>query len=79
MTHSFSVSFRLRRVRVETAHVSVPLTTEFVIGSAESSAKLDTEKLVQAATNMGRLSSTLWQAEGDAQITLHPLETPPEL
>ena len=79
ITPSFSVSFRLRCVySVETAHVSVPLTTEFVTGSAENPAKLDTEKLVQAAINMGRLGSTLWQADGEAEITLRPLQTPPE-
>jgi hypothetical protein len=78
MTPSFSVSLRLRRVTVETAHVSVPLTTEFVTGSAENLAKLDTEKQVQAAINMGRVGPTLWQADGEAEITLRPLQTPPE-
>ena len=77
MTNSYSVSFRLRRVTTETAHVSVPLTTEFT--SAEDASKLDTGKLVRAAIDMGRLPSTFWIAEGEAEITLHPFQTPPDL
>jgi hypothetical protein len=59
-------------VTVEEAHVSVPITPERMIDNSEDTAKLDVEKLVQAALEMGRLPSTVWKPDGEAETTPHP-------
>jgi hypothetical protein len=40
--------------------------------------KLDVDKVVQAAIAIGKLSSTDWRQEGEDDIQLHPLQTPPD-
>ena len=77
MTPSYSVSFRLRRVTVEEAHVSVPITQERTIQTSENTRKLDVEKLVETALEMGHLPTTVWKPDGEAEVTLHPLQTAP--
>jgi hypothetical protein len=80
MAKSYSVSIRLQRVTVESAHVSVALSDELmeadptVVGQ-----RINTEKLVQAAMAIGRLASTVWTIEGEPKITMHPVQTAPKL
>ena len=80
MTKSFSVSVRLRRVVTETAYVSVPLTADLLradrSGSAEN--RIDVEKLVLAALELGRLRETEWEIEGESEMTMHPIQAAPE-
>ena len=40
--------------------------------------KLDVEKIVKAAIELGKSESTKWEVEGEPQIEPHPLQTPPE-
>jgi hypothetical protein len=78
--NSYSISFRLRRIRTQAARVSVPITAEVLLPDDENgSRKLDVEKLVQAAVALGREASTDWKQDGDDEIQLHPVKTPPGL
>ncbi len=80
MANSHSVSVRLQRVTIETAHVSVPVTPELWKENADEpgTQKIDVEKLMQAAIDQGRLPSTAWSLEGAPVITPHSLQTPPD-
>jgi hypothetical protein len=40
--------------------------------------RLDVDKIVLAALELGKLESTKWKQEGDPQIEPHPLQTAPE-
>jgi hypothetical protein len=63
----------------ETAHVSVPITDELWRQNDKGEGeKLDVKKIVSAALEIGRLESTKWELEGEPQIELHPLQTPPQ-
>jgi hypothetical protein len=75
---TFSVSVRLRRKTTETARVSVPITDDLTQPNDEGEGrKLDGEKIMKAALELGRLESTRWEQEGQPQIEPHPLQTPP--
>jgi hypothetical protein len=77
-TGTFSVSVRLRRTKTETAHVSVPITDELTRPNDEGEGrKLDGEKIMKTALELGKIQSTKWEQEGEIQIELHPLQTPP--
>jgi hypothetical protein len=76
---SLSISFRLRRTTAEAVHVSVPITEELMRPNDEGEGmKLDVEKIVKAAIELGKSESTKWEVEGEPQIEPHPLQTPPE-
>ena len=79
MSPTYSVSFRLRRITTESAHVSVPLTEDMWRQSDDDPKRMciDTEKLSAAAIQMGALSSTVWKPDGKAIVELHPVQTPP--
>jgi hypothetical protein len=75
---TFSVSVRLRRKTTETAHVSVPITDELTRPNDEGEGrKLDGEKIMNAALELGKIESTKWEQECEPQIEPHPLQTPP--
>jgi len=57
MSKSFSVSVRLRRVTIETAFVSVPLSPNLVEPNFELSGSINAKKLMQAAVDLGRQPS----------------------
>ena len=78
MSKTFSGSVRLRRVTTETAHVSVHLMPDLLEPNFDQSGTIDAEKLMQMAVELGRLPSTTWILEGEAVITPHPIQTPPD-
>jgi len=79
MAKTFSVSVRLQRITTETAYVSVPLTPELMQANVNEpgTTSINTEKLMQAAMDQGRLPSTVWSLDGEPVITPHPIQTPP--
>jgi hypothetical protein len=79
MSSSYAVSFRLRRITTETAHVSVPLTAEMWRPSDDDPKRMtvDTDKVAAAAIQLGALSVTVWRPDGEAIIEPHPVQTPP--
>jgi hypothetical protein len=76
---TYSICFRLRRITIEDAFVRVPVTTEVFKASPEEDGtlRLDTERLVKAAMNLGDDAKTEWVAEGPATVELHPIQGPP--
>jgi hypothetical protein len=79
MAKTFSVSVRLQRITTETAHVSVLLTPELMQANVNEpgTTSINTENLMQAAVDQGRLPSTVWSLDGEPVITPHPIQTPP--
>ena len=77
---TYSVSLRLQRVTTESADVSVALSDELWQPNPDGSGTrtINTERLLVAAIEMGKLPSTSWSVEGDVVITPHPLQTPPQ-
>ena len=58
--------------------MSVPVTPERTVQSSQDARKLDVDKLVEAALEMGLLPTTVWKPDGEAEITLHPQQTAPD-
>jgi hypothetical protein len=76
---SLSISVRLRRRQTETARVSVPITDAVMRSDGEGEGKkLDVDKIIEAALQLGKLDSTAWESEGDPEIQLHPTQNAPE-
>jgi len=40
--------------------------------------KLDVDKIIEAALQLGKLDSTEWEIEGEPEIQLHPVQNTPE-
>ena len=73
------MSVRLRRTRTEVAHVSVPITKEVTrLNDEGDGQKLDVDKIIEAALQLGTLESTQWEIEGEPEIQLHPVQNAPE-
>jgi hypothetical protein len=74
-----SISIRLRRTTTEVAHVSVPITQEFLVAERGDPTvfKVDVDKLFIAALARGAQPDTSWQIEGEAVIEIHPVQEPP--
>jgi hypothetical protein len=72
-----SISVRLRRVRTETATVSVPITEELTRPNDDGSGSMpDVDKIIEAALLLGRDHSIAWEVEGEPEIRLHPEQAP---
>lgn len=78
MSKSFSVSVRLQRVTIETAHVSVPLVPDLIEPNFDETGSIDVDKLMLAAVELGKQPSVSWTSEGEATITPHPIQAPPD-
>jgi hypothetical protein len=79
MSSTLSMSVRLRRVRTETATVSVPITQEVMRpGEEGGSPKMDVDKIIEAALQLGKFDSIEWEIEGEPEIQLHPIQNPTE-
>ena len=80
MSPFYSVSFRLQRIKTESAHVSVPLTSEMWRPSDDDPKRMtiDTDKLMVVAMELGAHPGTIWKPEGDVVIQPHPIQTPPD-
>jgi hypothetical protein len=77
--NTLSISVRLRRRQTETAHVSVPITEDVMRPNDEGEGnKLDVDKIIEAALQLGKLDSTKWDIEGEPEIQLHPIQNAPE-
>jgi hypothetical protein len=76
--NSLSISVRLRRTQTETMHVSVPITEGVMRPNDEGEGKkLDVDKIIEAALQLGRQASTEWEIEGEPEIQLHPVQNAP--
>ncbi len=75
-TNSVSISFRLQRVTVEDAYVSVLVTPDLVTEQADGSGRLDVPALVARAVEMGTAPTTTWSRE-EQSVAPHPLQQPP--
>lgn len=71
-----SISVRLRRVRTETAHVSVPITEDLLVPDEANPAsrRVDIDKLIAAALAMGNGDTVDWTPESEDSIQLHPTQ-----
>ena len=79
MDSTLSMSVRLRRVRTETTTVSVPITQDVMRPSDEGDGlKMDVDKIIEAALQLGKFDSIEWEIEGEPEIQLHPIENTTE-
>lgn len=80
MAKSYSLSIRLQRITKEFTHVSVPITPEILQPTADApnNYRINREKLLRAAINLGLDPRVKWSLDGEAVITAHPLQTAPE-
>lgn len=79
MDSTLSMPVRLRRVRTEETTVSVPITQEVMRADEEGGGpKMDVDKIIEAALQLGKFDSIEWQAEGEPEIQLHPIQNATE-
>jgi len=79
MDSTLSMSVRLRRVRTETTTVSVPITQEVMRPDDQGGGpKMDVDKIIEAALQLGKFDSIEWELEGEPEIQLHPIQNAPE-
>ena len=80
MSPFYSVSVRLQRITTESAHVSVPITAEMLLPRLDDSTeqKIDVEKLVATAVQLGAQPSTSWESDGESVIRPHPIQSAAE-
>ena len=76
-SNTLSISVRLRRRQTETAQVSVPITEEVMQSDDEGGRKMDVDKIIEVALQLGKLDSTQWEIEGEPEIQLHPVQNTP--
>ncbi|MFI6088439.1 hypothetical protein [Streptomyces sp. NPDC051218] len=74
---SYSISVRLQRTTVEEAYVSVPVSDAVMQDerAEDGSYRLDTEKFVAAAIELG--GGAAWLPEHQ-QVALHPIQQAPD-
>lgn len=75
-TYRYSVSFRLQRTTVEAAFVKVPVTPDLMIEQPDGTARIDVEKMVARALEMGQSENVEWRPESHT-IEPHPIQMPP--
>lgn len=79
MDSTLSMPVRLRRVITETTTVSVPITQEVMRPDEESGGfKMDVDKIIEAALQLGKFDSIEWEIEAEPEIQLHPVQKVPE-
>ena len=76
--NTLSISVRLRRTQTGSAHVSVPITETVMQPNDQGEGKkLDVDKIIAAALQLGNLDSTEWEIKGEPEIQLHPVQNAP--
>ena len=79
MDSTLSMSVRLRRVKTETTTVSVPITQEIMRPDDQvDGPKIDVDKVIETALQLGKFDSIEWELEGEPDIQLHPIQNAPE-
>jgi hypothetical protein len=73
MPHIYSVSIRLRKITMEAAHVSVPISGDFV----RADGSLEADKIMAAAVQIARHAPLRWQPDGEPTVELHPIQLAP--
>ena len=74
-THS--VSFRMQRITVECAYVSVPITPDLVVQRPDGTVGLDVDRMIHLAIELAEVPDVAWQPES-CDIQLHPVQQAPE-
>jgi hypothetical protein len=74
---TYSVSFRLQRTTSEFAFVSVPVSEELIVRQPDGSGRIDVQKMVQRAVELGQAPHVEWQLEGQ-EVRPHPIQMPPD-
>jgi hypothetical protein len=73
---TYSISLRLRKTTTEEAFVRVPVTGELIVWQADGTGRIDSDKLIHRAIEIGKDSGIGWQREGEV-VEPHPIQTPP--
>jgi hypothetical protein len=75
-TYAYSISFRLQRTTVETAFIKVPVTNDLMIAQPDGTGRIDVDKMVARAIELGQETTVLWVPESQ-QVRPHPIQVPP--
>ena len=73
---TYSISLRLQRTTTEFAFVSVPVTADLMIDQPDGTGRMDVEKMVQRAIEMGHAHGVAWHHE-EQHVQPHPIQMPP--
>jgi hypothetical protein len=76
---TYSISVRLRRIKVEYAFVSIPVDGNVMEPDPEdvTRLRLSGEKVFEVAKRMGAQEGILWAQESAPLIEIHPSQTAP--
>jgi hypothetical protein len=72
----YSVSWRLRRITVEYAYVSVPVAGDLVQPDEQGVNRIDVLAMTRRAVEMGRYPEVVWYRE-EQRVEPHPLQQAP--
>lgn len=76
---SYSIILRLRRITIEEAFVSVPVTEELLRQELDERGyrHLDVDKMTKMALSLGRQPETRSMLESEPIVEPHPIQTAP--
>jgi hypothetical protein len=74
---TYSVSWRLQRITVEHAYVSVPITDELICEQPDGSGRINVELMTQRALELAAQSGVDWYPE-EQRLRVHPIQKAPE-
>lgn len=73
---TYSISLRIQRTTTEVAFVKVPVTPDLIIEQPDGTGRIDVDKMVRRAVEMGQAPEVAWQRE-EQLVHPHPIQTPP--
>jgi len=76
-TKTFSVSWRIQRVTVEYAYVSVPVVNDLLMEQPDRTRRIDADKMGERAVEMAKAPGVKWHPQ-DQNLFLHPIQKAPE-
>jgi hypothetical protein len=74
---TYSVSWRLQRIRTEYAYVRVPVTDEVIKVDEKGTGRIDADKMAQRALELAQSPAVEWYPE-DQRVQLHPMQKAPD-
>lgn len=72
---SYSVVWRVQRVTVEHAFVSVPVTEDLIVEQPDGTGRIDADRMAERAIEFAQAPEVKWNIE-EQEIRLHPIQQP---
>ncbi|MFT3883167.1 MAG: hypothetical protein QM703_26390 [Gemmatales bacterium] len=74
---TYSVQFRVRRVKTEYCYINVPVTSNLMIPQPDGTGRLNVDRMVERASEISLSSGVKWYTESE-DLGPHPIQKPME-